>query len=398
MIDKIKLYTSFPPAAMRQLAGIEVGKDYLAECVQSWRRADFDVVSLNNAEEIEAVSRLGLDVELRPISGSRPTIAEFLGTIRASESPVAAIINADVFMANHPDLLNAAADRGAGGMIMLERINIEPNRLRPTGQSCNGFDAFIFHTEPLARIGLDFEFLFGQPWWDYWLPLAYAAAGGKLMKIEEPILFHLDHPQKWNQGQWIANGQKTVRYFLRSSGELPEEFAAEIAKFDESSDMSEDKLGPFSHWCFAKLRAMAEVIPPSHRPDSHAPLSDFVGFLDNANSRSLVGELNEAHARLAAMKEIVEASLSIWGAAVEVCSSFGDKQLEYSSSSAVRSKQPSDPQQRTPLPGNPISNYEDLLQTISSANRIMNSRKAILAHFVALNVSWIRRKWLDLHH
>jgi hypothetical protein len=383
---------------MRQLAGIEVGKDYLAECVQSWRRADFDVVSLNSAEEIEAVSRLDLDVELRRISGSRPTIAEFLGTIRASESPVAAIINADVFMANHSGLLNAVAERGAGCMIMLERINIEPSSLRPTGQSCNGFDAFIFHTEPLARIGLDFEFLFGQPWWDYWLPLAYAAAGGKLMKVKDPILFHLDHPQKWNQGQWIANGQKTVRYFLRSSGELPEEFAAEIAKFAESSDLSEDKLGPFSHWCFAKLRAMAEVIPPPQRPDSHASLSAFVGFLDNPNSRSLVDELNEAHARLAAMKEIVDASLSIWGAAVEVCNSFGDKQLEYSSSSAVRGNQPSDLHQHTPLSGNPISNYEDLLQTIAAGNRIMSSRKAILARFVGLNVSWLRSKWLGLYH
>src|SRR5712675_2276946 len=100
MAGEIKLYTSLPPAAMRQLAGAEVGQAYLAHCVNSWRKADFDVISLNSVEEIEALSRIGFDVELRQISGNRPTISDFFDKIRDSGSSVAAIINADVFLSN----------------------------------------------------------------------------------------------------------------------------------------------------------------------------------------------------------------------------------------------------------------------------------------------------------
>ena len=53
MTERIKLYTSLPPEVTRIIAGTEVGAAYLAECVRSWRRAGFDVVSVNGAREID---------------------------------------------------------------------------------------------------------------------------------------------------------------------------------------------------------------------------------------------------------------------------------------------------------------------------------------------------------
>ena len=40
-----------------------------------------------------------------------------------------------------------------------------------------------------------------------------------------------------------------------------------------------------------------------------------------------------------------------------------------------------------------VSNYEDLLQAITAANRALGSRKSTITHFILLNFAWIRRKF-----
>ncbi len=165
MTEKVTLYTSLPPKIFRSIAGTEVGAAYLAECVRSWRRAGFDVVSLNSAQEIERLVGQGYEVEYLQVSRDRPAIDDFLTAIRASRAAVAGILNADVLVMAEPGALAGAPDC-ADGMTLLERINIDSDSLRPTGRSCFGFDAFIFATAPLLRIDRQEEFLFGQPWWD----------------------------------------------------------------------------------------------------------------------------------------------------------------------------------------------------------------------------------------
>src|SRR5712672_3855222 len=117
MTERVKLYTSLPPELTRTIAGAEVGMSYLAECVRSWRRAGFDVVSLNGAQEIEAVVRQGYEAECRQISRERPTIDDFLAAIRASQASVAGIINADVLLIADSGLLRTAGD-GEDGMTL----------------------------------------------------------------------------------------------------------------------------------------------------------------------------------------------------------------------------------------------------------------------------------------
>jgi hypothetical protein len=350
MTEKVKLYTSLPPEVSRIIAGKEVGAAYLAECVRSWGRAGFDVISLNSAQEIEALVGQGYAVEYLQVSRDRPAIDDFLTAIRGSQAAVAGIINADVLLIAEPALLAAARD-GADSLTLIERINIDPDTLRPTGRSCFGFDAFIFATAPLSRIDRGEEFLFGHPWWDYWFPIAYAAAGGNLRNIKAPVLFHLQHQQKWNSEQFVANARKTVRCLLRSKGSLPDDVLAEIRKFSNPDDMWETGLGRFAPWCFAKIQTMVEPIETRRSARGFGPLEELIALLSDPQNRTLVGELDNAEARI----------LDI-GRAIH--------RMSYS------------------LCRRPIRSDEDVRRLADRAASILVSRKATLSHFLTLNVRW----------
>jgi hypothetical protein len=335
----------------RTIAGTEVGTSYLAECVRSWRRAGFDVVSLNGAREIELVARQGYEAEYRQISRDRPSIGDVLAAVRASQAPVAGIINADVLLMADPGLLKIA-ENDAVGMTLIERINIDSANLRPTGQSCSGFDAFIFATTPLSRIDQGEEFLFGHPWWDYWFPLAYAAAGGRLRTVSAPVLFHLDHKQKWRQEHLIANGRTAINCLRRLKGSLPGDVLSEVRRFSTPGNISESEVELFGSWCFAKLRTMAEPIESLRRTSSSSLLGEFVALLDDPQNRILVGALDSAEARVLAAAAVSRAVDQI-----------------------------------SPMVGQPpIRGNEDAVRVADRAARILGSRKATLSHFWTLNV------------
>jgi hypothetical protein len=367
MTEKVKLYTSLPPEVSRIVAGTEVGAAYLAECVRSWRRAGFDVISLNNAQEVEVLAGQGYAAEYLQVSRDRPAIDDFLTAIRGSKAAVAGIINADVLLLAEPGLLAAACD-GADGMTLIERINIDPDSLRPTGRSCFGFDAFIFATAPLSRIDRGEEFLFGHPWWDYWFPIAYAAAGGSLRSLKAPVLFHLQHQQRWRPEHHAANGRKTLRCLLRLKGGLPDDLLAEIRKFSKPEDMWEAELGSFGPWCFAKIRTMAEPNEIRRPASGFGPLGEFIALLSDPQNRTLVGELDNAEARILDIKaRILDISGAIHRMSYWIC--------------------------RKPIPSD-----EDVRPLVDRAASILSSRKATLSHFWALNIRWPMAKALRLRH
>lgn len=417
MADRVKLYTSFSPRPKRLLGKSEAGPSYIAECIASWRRAGFDVVSLNNAREINELSGFKYDVDYQQVAVDRPRIADFLRAIRASGKPVAGIINSDVFLAPHPEWPGFIASLGANGMMMVERINIDPASLLPTGRSCYGFDAFVFSTDLLSQIDVSWEFLFGEPWWDYWFPLAYVAAGGKLMTINAPVLFHLDHTQNWNQAQWIANARKTIGYFQRFSGQLPEDIVARVRRLSKLADISESELGPFAHWCFARLRRMAEAVRIPEPSDDVSLLPSLVGYFNDAGTRNLIADLNEVHSQIAVLKSAEVKSNPQVESNPQVNSNprvnsnpqgnvYGETPLlsfwpDGAASLADGNVQPVDVKLYDQIQhvsrilyGRNAGNDADALQAVTAGALILNSRKATLRHFLALNAAWLRWKYL----
>jgi hypothetical protein len=391
MTNGITLYTSLAPNAKRLIQGSEVGPAYITECIGSWKRAGFEVVSLNSASEISELVKLNYDVQYQQISSDRPSIIDFLTTIASSARPVAGIVNSDVFMTRHPGWLGLVETCPGNGMILAERINIDPATLSPTGRTCNGFDAFVFATEPLSRIDQNCDLLFGQPWWDYWLPLAYIAAGGKLVTGNASVLFHLDHAQNWNQAQWLTNAKKTITYFQQPTKQLPADIVVRLRGLAGPVGELESELGAFADWCFARLRRMADFVQLSD-PVADDALRFLIASFSHELTSSLLADLNEAQSEIARIKRALNGEIG-------ALASWADWKMRPTDAlpgATIAALYEQIQHLSRILNGSQAKNSEDILRAATEAARILGSRAGSLRHFYALNVGWITRNCMTV--
>jgi hypothetical protein len=201
MCSEVTLYTSIPPYMSRPFSGREFGPAWQTACISSWKAAGFQsIVSLNTAEEIPSLSgRFAKDitfVEL-PSNRTRALIADLLKAAALSNREISGIINADVLIAPHSGIIPHLFEN-MNGMALAERINLNRYTLHLTGRPCMGFDALFFKTGAIAKIKMDERWRIGEAWWDYWLPMAFQAAGFEINTFPSPILIHIDHEQSWD--------------------------------------------------------------------------------------------------------------------------------------------------------------------------------------------------------
>jgi predicted O-methyltransferase YrrM len=297
MSGRIPLFTSLPPNLTRRAAGHDVGASYLAECMASWRHAGFAPISLNSTNEVRALAERGYQVEYRTVSDDRPKIRDFLREIRNSGMPLAGIINADVLLSNDTAAVQRVLRHARDGIVAIERTNIDPLRLKPTNDTCFGFDCFILNTEPLAQIDLDVDYAIGHPWWDYWLPLEYVSAGCKLTIAADSLLFHLDHPVRWTPELFHRNGGEFIDYFLTLPGRIPGDVLIEIQRCNDPA-ISESELVRFGQWFFHRLRRLAEFVPAGASNNDAALLSALAAIVPD---HELFGDIKRIRAQLASL-------------------------------------------------------------------------------------------------
>jgi hypothetical protein len=216
---EITLFTSIPPHMSRPFAGRDFGVAWQTACIASWRSAGFhNIISLNAAEEIRTLrgkfAQNVTFIEL-PSNRTRALIADLLAAPALCNSTICGIINADVLMAPHPGIIRHLTE-DLNGLAIAERISLNRYTLHPTGLPCMGFDAFFFKTDTIARLNIDQAWRIGDTWWDYWLPLAFQAAGFQISTFPSPILVHLDHEQAWNWHTWQHSFPRLL-HFLKSS-------------------------------------------------------------------------------------------------------------------------------------------------------------------------------------
>ena len=255
------LYTSLPPSIRRPVSSRDFGHVYQRACIDSWRRAGFRIISINTAEEIEVLRDRGYPVEFAISHQSRPSIGDFLKLIQDSGQAIAGIVNADCFLLDLPKALSTVLTKAEDGMALVERLNVDPSTLRPSGELCYGFDAFFFATDAARKIRMEDELCIGQPWWDYWLPTAFAAAGTKLVSVDVPLLVHLDHDRKWQQERWLENGRRMLGWLLAADQSLPRKFEALVRDFRGRDVFDEQDISYFAQKCFDWLRICAEAQP-----------------------------------------------------------------------------------------------------------------------------------------
>jgi hypothetical protein len=217
----ICLFTSIRPPADA------TATSYLRDCLNSWRMAGFDTVAVNGSAETEALRCLDLPIELAVTATDRkPRIGTILSAIRARGCRFAGIINSDCRIIGYPNVaanLQAGLDRTA---VLAWRIDVGPD-LKPTTM-LGGFDAYFFDTEVMPPD--DCGFSIGDPWWDYWFPLACETNGARVETLAAPLLTHKAHPVNWNEQSLIRGGYRFWAAFQswHLRGALPKSLLAQI--------------------------------------------------------------------------------------------------------------------------------------------------------------------------
>jgi hypothetical protein len=216
-ISKSVLFTSIPPHLKRVVQGMDFGPAWQAACIRSWKNAGFRIVSLNTADEVSGIQSFapGIDFFEIPKGHSRPLVTDFFTAAAASGAVTAGIINADCMLIDQMGLASRLANH-LDGLAIVQRFNVDQNTLRPTGQTCFGFDAFFFTTKAFPTIKKwNASWRIGDNWWDYWLPLAFYFAGFEPRTLPGPALMHLDHGRAWDWQAWETHFWRFLE-FLRT--------------------------------------------------------------------------------------------------------------------------------------------------------------------------------------
>jgi hypothetical protein len=218
-MPNIPLFTSIPARVSRRLPdGREVGAAWTRACIASWQRAGYDVVSVNAASESAEVRARHPDIEVVEVgrdgqaASGRPLVyvADLLAAMARSGQRSVALANADVMCMNDATALLRGWE--PEGFAFSNRLDVDdPGGANP--RLHGGVDFLIVNTRHLQNLAAP-DFLFGTPWWDYWLPLALMARGapGRRLALNGlPVVAHLAHPERWNRADFIGNFERFSR-------------------------------------------------------------------------------------------------------------------------------------------------------------------------------------------
>jgi hypothetical protein len=188
----LQLFTSIRPPADAE------GVAYLQDCLNSWCAAGFEPVAVNGPTEAEALRKLDLPVQFTVMaSDGKPRIGAFLAAIRERSCRFAGIINSDCRIAGYPGLAANLERQLEGRALLAWRLDVSD--LKPSAARY-GFDAFLFDAQVMPAD--DAGFSIGDPWWDYWFPLACEMSGARVETFKLPLLTHKRHPLPWKRRRW----------------------------------------------------------------------------------------------------------------------------------------------------------------------------------------------------
>lgn len=210
---KIPLFTSIPPRMSRLDAnGAEIGEAYQRDCIASWRRAGFEPVSVNSANEAPplALRVISVDRDASAITG-RPHVflADLLAVAaRESRGRSFALANADLIL-TAPDIVDRVAQLQPGEFMFSRRLDIDRIDQTQGTPYPYGYDFFAGHSADLEGL-YDSGMVFGAPWWDHWLPIMMLMRGRHIRQYE-PTVLHLNHVERWDSSVWTRLGQRFVQ-------------------------------------------------------------------------------------------------------------------------------------------------------------------------------------------
>ncbi|HUA53743.1 MAG TPA: hypothetical protein VMB81_16340 [Candidatus Sulfotelmatobacter sp.] len=197
------IFTSIPAKVQRHdRRGVDIGQAYTERCVRSWLEGGHRVISVNTPAEIDQIASRFADVEFRAVERSavaavgRPLVymSDLLNECAVAEADVVGIVNADLFLHAPKSFDRLLARMDGRTLVYAERLDVDdvddPSEAEPYSA---GMDCFLFSPSMVKEIG-DENFIFGECWWDYWLPIVLAKRGHRLQLAgPPPFIKHLQH-------------------------------------------------------------------------------------------------------------------------------------------------------------------------------------------------------------
>jgi hypothetical protein len=211
------LFTSIPPRFSRKDAsGNEIGQEYLAACVASWRDNGFEPVSINRPDEVDSVRALGL-VDVRAASMREAVWPNRFGpplgdVFDAMPDEQVAFTNADIYILRS-DLAQVLKRHGSTDVITARRSDVDHLGAPRCDTFEKGFDFFSFKPATIAPVIRHPDirrFQLGAPWWDYAFPMACTSCAS-LVGLREPVIVHQTHMDRWDVAIWKDLGLEAGR-------------------------------------------------------------------------------------------------------------------------------------------------------------------------------------------
>lgn len=186
------------------------------KAISSWERLGFQVISLNNPDEIEQlqgrfkkvtflpVNRNGQDVYGRPLVFLDDIFAAFG---RRSEQTLA-IINSDISLnPKFGTVKDQIYQASKGGLAFGPRIDRREDKSETP--YFNGFDYF-FVDRNLIPLYSKTKLAIGATWWDYWMVIKPILHGVTPQLINLPLAIHQHHPIAWDKKNLLITIQQVI--------------------------------------------------------------------------------------------------------------------------------------------------------------------------------------------
>ncbi|HOQ03821.1 MAG TPA: hypothetical protein PKY88_01225 [Anaerohalosphaeraceae bacterium] len=197
--------------------------DLQQRAVQSWLKAGFSVMSVNNPEEIELLRPLFPQVGFVPARRNgkehfgKPLIYidDLLTALKETGASIVGLINSDIHLKMTPAHRRVLREVTRKAVLCVHRIGVQNLDEEKGDMFLGGVDAFLFHRRLLEQIPPS-VFCLGVPWWDYYFPIVCILSQVPLVRFQEPIAYHQKHPLNWDMKLWYRMG----RYFYERLLEL----------------------------------------------------------------------------------------------------------------------------------------------------------------------------------
>lgn len=191
------------------------------KAVESWKKAGYEVVSLNAPEEIEqlkefkGVKFISTHRHNKQMFG-KPyvTISAIIDYLKEAKSKHSLIINSDIIINDADGITEDLKKRSEEGIIVMNRVDFD--KVFEDGKIYElGFDGFYINEKHLETFPQSILCL-GQCHWDYWLPYTATVKGVKLIRLKEKYIFHKKHNVQYSANDWV----RTAEIFRSETGLL----------------------------------------------------------------------------------------------------------------------------------------------------------------------------------